>query len=851
MFQWAQATFDKLSQTVAPPPEDGPARFAYCLQRGEEDAAMGCIASMDPVYTVVNQSKGQYPIHLACQYSCQRLIQLLLSQPGLDIGQTDLAGNTPLHYASMSTAPNGLDVVKLLITGYGASVLSKNAQGQTPYDVATLNVIRQHLLPIQLQAETQIALDNGGQGLPPGIDMGGLRINNPAMPPPPTFGGGPPTTPGGMAPPPNAMQPTAMSPAQPNVPAPYMFGTPSPNHGAASAPVSAAAPQGAIEPAPTSRGKSHEYSRVGSSSAAIAGVNKYRADGFHSSSSDVSLQKKYGHVSGGYGGRAIAPPPSSGNSSVGAAVAANTNGNSPTAPSSGGPNPFAAGTGGRNRYGALNSRRYVTYGQVAGPSPTAAPAYVNYGAMAAPAATNVATFTPGGAAATSSAYGATPSTTHSAPTSGSAYPAYSQSPASGTPTTPYMPPPPYQSHNYASSPAPAQNSANMAESNAQDIFAAPSPEKAVLQNPAASMAAEPAPAPAAYSESAPVAVEASSDNWVETVDPTSGQIYYYNTITNETSWTKPSTEAALPENWVETLDPSSGRAYFYNSVTQETSWERPVAATSTVATEYQSAAVGETLASDAFAAPSLAAEAPTPAPSAEPWATPSPAPVSASDAFSAPPPAAEPAPALSALPWATPSPAPVSASDAFSAPPPSAADAFGAPPPTATSPTPAAPSLPSQGTPQRTISADELFAEDAPTGTAENDSTHPPSQAQEPTAAPESTSDAPPPAQSDTSDSANQLFGAPPAATLPETPTKSDAVPPMAPSHGEVDDDGMLDDIPLSPTLQRPVIAQPTPVAANGVPPIASAPAPVAGDGAESLFAAIGMPPPPFSARKR
>ena len=112
---------------------------------------------MDPIHTVVNAAKGQYPIHLACQYSCQRLLHLLLNQPGMDIQQPDLAGNSPLHYASMSTAPDGLTVVKLLITQCHASVLAKNAKGETPYDVATLNVIRQHLLPIQLQAETQIA----------------------------------------------------------------------------------------------------------------------------------------------------------------------------------------------------------------------------------------------------------------------------------------------------------------------------------------------------------------------------------------------------------------------------------------------------------------------------------------------------------------------------------------------------------------------------------------------------------------------------------------------------------------------------------------------------------------------
>jgi hypothetical protein len=899
MFNWAQSTFDKLSQTVAPPPEDGPGRFAYCVQRGEEDAAMGCIASMDPVHTVVNQSKGQYPIHLACQYSSMRLVQLLLNQPGMNVGQTDLSGNTPLHYASMSTAPNGLEVVKLLVGTYGASVLikNKNGQGQMPYDVATKNAIRQYLLPIQLQAETQIALDNGGQGLPPGIDMGGFRINNSAMPPPPTFGGGP-ATPGGQHPPmmggaaPGMPPAGAASPAMPNVPAPHMFGTPSPSHhagSAVSAPVPAAVAAAQPSPAPDSRGKSHGYSRVGSSSAVMSGVGKYRADGFHSSSSDVSLQRKYGHASTSNYGRTIAPPPSSGNASVAAALAANANGATPpNLASGGGANPFSAGGAGAvpGRYGALNGRsRYVNYGPVATPA-QAAPAYGAFPATAAPVGGNVSTFTPGGAVSaaanpttTSSPYGAPAAVTQSAPTSAGTS-SYGAAAPSTTPTTPYMPPPPYQSHNYV-----APNSANIADANAGDIFAAPSPQKtapAPSPEPAVAAAAAAAVAttlatPAATSSSEPSAAapgaatsEATlAENWVEAVDPSSGQTYYYNAATNETSWEKPAAAlssggVALAANWVETMDPNSGQVYYYNSFTHETSWEKPLAS-STAATESSTitspvehqlsqpaATIEETTvtempaaysASDAFAssaATTTTTEATMPASVADAFGAPPPSETETAaptaevatesssapaDAFSAPPssetttatPTTEVA-TESSTPTPTPTPAPISASDAFSAPPPSAADAFGAPPPSDT--TTATPTTTATGTTsspffaprQRSISADELFAENPPASSAtghENDT------------------------------------------TTPATATPQKAEPTTSVEEIDDGDEDMMDDVPLSPTLQRPVSSAPT--ADTGVPSLDTQPnnpTPAPDGGAESLFAAIGMPPPPFSARK-
>ncbi|KAK7249167.1 calcium ion binding protein [Aureococcus anophagefferens] len=73
-----------------------------------------------------------------------------------------------------------------------------------------------------------------------------------------------------------------------------------------------------------------------------------------------------------------------------------------------------------------------------------------------------------------------------------------------------------------------------------------------------------------------------ASHWVECSDLSSGQVYYSNTKTGETTWTKPSgyhgPEAIAPggkAKWLEAHDPKSGLPFYTNAATGETTWDRP------------------------------------------------------------------------------------------------------------------------------------------------------------------------------------------------------------------------------------------------------------------------------------
>lgn len=114
--------------------------------------------------------------------------------------------------------------------------------------------------------------------------------------------------------------------------------------------------------------------------------------------------------------------------------------------------------------------------------------------------------------------------------------------------------------------------------------------------------------------------------WTRHVDPTSKTSYYYNTITKASSWVvpegfvepTPEPAAARPPDgpsangspWTASTDPTSGCQYYYNSVTKESSWTRPAnftvadSATSAPLIASTAARIAEPAAADTSAAPS-------------------------------------------------------------------------------------------------------------------------------------------------------------------------------------------------------------------------------------------------------
>ena len=63
--------------------------------------------------------------------------------------------------------------------------------------------------------------------------------------------------------------------------------------------------------------------------------------------------------------------------------------------------------------------------------------------------------------------------------------------------------------------------------------------------------------------------------WQPTIDEESGDTYYYNTVTGESTWTKPSDFPSHTAVWKKTFDPQYKQYYFFNSEDGTCSWTAP------------------------------------------------------------------------------------------------------------------------------------------------------------------------------------------------------------------------------------------------------------------------------------
>ena len=193
LFSWANSQLEKLSETLAPPPNTPGPRFIAALASSNENAALAMLNDphdpLDP-NAPLNQ-RGMTALHVAAAHGSLAILRDLL-QRRINVESTDGEGMTPLHHASASSGnpPAALATVKFLVEECGANVLSKSYAGATPYDVASAQSVRGYLLPKQLQKETKECLDNGGVGLVPGMDLGGMTVARAVAPPPTAIGGG-------------------------------------------------------------------------------------------------------------------------------------------------------------------------------------------------------------------------------------------------------------------------------------------------------------------------------------------------------------------------------------------------------------------------------------------------------------------------------------------------------------------------------------------------------------------------------------------------------------------------------------------------------------------------------------
>lgn len=317
----------KIGEMLAPISNPNQQLFLAIQHHRQEEVKK--ILSDGVVNITSNADSGYSAIHIACRYNNRLAVDILRSY-GVPLELADRNGNTPLHYSAKS---GHIDLCKFLVS-CGCTISKRNSSGQTPYDVSENHIIRQYLLPLQLQDERQ-QMDadpssSAGYNAPLGTSTS-YQAPPPLYPPPTSF---PPT----FAPPPHAGLAQSQQPAAPYPAPPLAYPTPTfsqrpgisptgppqqnimgnlPNPLPAMAPNTQLVATAPVPPPPVGQTDYAHSTTAGIGTAGTSISNKVvaqptrmiRPDGFHSSASDPALQKKYGHIKQEI---SIAPPPTVG-----------------------------------------------------------------------------------------------------------------------------------------------------------------------------------------------------------------------------------------------------------------------------------------------------------------------------------------------------------------------------------------------------------------------------------------------------------------------------------------------------------------------------------------------------------
>ena len=177
-----------------------------------------CINALQSEPSTSVTSNKCSPLHLAAQVNFPAFMEYCLDNQVATVSDEDENGDSPLHYAVQS---NNAEPCAFLVSR-GADVLKKNRGGRAPYDLATNLNVRQYLLPIQLQVESErgLAPELPGATTAKSLNLEPNGFGPPPPPPPPRsfapLPSGPPLHPPPGAPMPSAVPNAAWQPPRPD-----------------------------------------------------------------------------------------------------------------------------------------------------------------------------------------------------------------------------------------------------------------------------------------------------------------------------------------------------------------------------------------------------------------------------------------------------------------------------------------------------------------------------------------------------------------------------------------------------------------------------------------------------------